>query len=448
MKNYLNLILFWLLLLPLSGFVHAQSSFLQAGPMVGYSEMREVMLWVQTKEAAEVKVKYWEKGQLIKEHATQAIRTEKSKAFTAHLLCDEVLPGKTYEYELLINGRLHRPGYALEFQTIPDWLYHSEPPTIRIALGSCTYVNDEAFDRNGEPYGGGYQIFSSILDKDPDLMIWLGDNTYYRAADYGSRTGMVYRNTHTRSLPEMQALLGSVHHYAIWDDHDYGPNDSNGSFSHKADALEVFKLFWANTGYEIPGVPGNVSHFTWGDAEFFMLDNRWNRSANLRTTGEPQILGETQVDWLINALASSRANWKFVCVGGMVLSTAEVYENHIRLAPKERQSLIDRLQKEGIQGVIFLDGDRHHSEVSFMSGSAPMYDLTVSPLTSGAHTTLKESDEPNNLRIKGSLISERNFAVLEIGGEARQRVMSIVYYDSDGKELWKSQIDWKEIWDR
>jgi hypothetical protein len=29
--------------------LHAQSSLLQSGPMLGYSEMREVLLWVQTK---------------------------------------------------------------------------------------------------------------------------------------------------------------------------------------------------------------------------------------------------------------------------------------------------------------------------------------------------------------------------------------------------------------
>ncbi len=32
---------------------------IQSGPMVGYSEMREVLLWVQTKQAAKVKFMYW-----------------------------------------------------------------------------------------------------------------------------------------------------------------------------------------------------------------------------------------------------------------------------------------------------------------------------------------------------------------------------------------------------
>ena len=64
-------------------------------------------------------------------------------------------------------------------------------------------------------------------------MMWLGDNMYLRTPDFLSNTGIRHRYRHARSLPELQPLLGSVHHYAIWDDHDYGPNDADGSFVNK-----------------------------------------------------------------------------------------------------------------------------------------------------------------------------------------------------------------------
>ena len=38
-------------------------TYLQSGPRVGYSEMREVMLWVQTNHTCQVYVEYWESGQ-------------------------------------------------------------------------------------------------------------------------------------------------------------------------------------------------------------------------------------------------------------------------------------------------------------------------------------------------------------------------------------------------
>jgi len=39
----------------------AQADLLQSGPMLGYSEMKEVLLWVQTKEKAKVQFAYWPK---------------------------------------------------------------------------------------------------------------------------------------------------------------------------------------------------------------------------------------------------------------------------------------------------------------------------------------------------------------------------------------------------
>jgi alkaline phosphatase D len=48
-----------LLLLPLLAF--AQEKLLKAGPMVGYSEMREVALWVQTTGPAKVRFAYWDR---------------------------------------------------------------------------------------------------------------------------------------------------------------------------------------------------------------------------------------------------------------------------------------------------------------------------------------------------------------------------------------------------
>ena len=54
--------------------------------------------------------------------------------------------------------------------------------------------------------------------KNPDFMLWLGDNTYLRESDWNSRTGFIKRYPHTRALSELQPLLASTHHYATWDD--------------------------------------------------------------------------------------------------------------------------------------------------------------------------------------------------------------------------------------
>ena len=47
----------------------------------------------------------------------------------------------------------------------------------------------------------------------------------------------------------MQPLLARTHNYAIWDDHDFGPNDSDRSSAIKAITLEAFKDSWPNPSY-------------------------------------------------------------------------------------------------------------------------------------------------------------------------------------------------------
>ncbi len=407
--------------------------------MLGYTDMRETMLWVQTKSQARVQFAYWLKGDPAQKLLTAIATTQAQDGFTAHLVADQVLPGNTYEYELRINDKAVALDYPANFQTLPLWQYRTEPPNFKVALGSCAYVNEERFDRPGNPYGGEYQIFTAIHQQDPDLMIWLGDNTYLREPDWFTRTGFLHRYTHSRSLPELQPLLASTHHYAIWDDHDFGPNDSDGSFIHKDLAKEVFQLFWANPSYGLPGKGGVTSYFQWGDVDFFLVDNRYFRTPDRQKKGERTQLGKDQLEWLIQALIASNAPFKIVATGGQVLTTYTNYETFTNLYPEERAYLLRRIEEEDIRNVVFLTGDRHHTELSKQVNSKgrTVYDLTVSPLTSGVHVG---GEEVNFLREAGTLVQQRNFGILEFAGARKERTMTIRIFDNSGKELWNRMV--------
>lgn len=433
-----------LLLAVFTGFAQvpngSPADLLQSGPMLGYSEMREVMLWAQTNAPASVQIKYWEldnPSNPILE--TNVVETEKSTGYTAHLLADEVVPGKKYGYKLYINGDFVEFDYPTTFQASPDWSYKSDPPNFRVAVGSCFYINDQPFDRKGTPYGGEYEILEPIIEAKPDLMLWLGDNTYYREADWGTKTGMIYRNTHTRSIPELQPLLASTHHYATWDDHDYGPNDHNRTFTHKDKALETFQMFWANPTYGFMEEECAVTQWTWGDADFYMLDNRWFRSANNLDIDEVDYFSKKQIDWLIESMKVSRSNFKIIGSGGQVLNPAKKYENYANYE-KEREYLLKRLAEENISGVFFLSGDRHHTELTELprSNNYPLYDLTVSPLTAGTH---KPDDEGNIYQVEKTLVNDRNYAILEFSGKRGERKMEMTIYNNKGKKQWSKTLE-------
>jgi len=417
---------------------------INSGPMVGYSTMQEVLLWVQTNEKAKVHFEYYEIDNPKIRFKTDEIQTLKKNGYVAKLIADQVAPGKKYKYDIFINDLKVERDYPMEFQTQKLWKWRTDPPDVSFVIGSCSYVNEPKFDRPGKPYGNNFEIFNSINNKNPDFMLWLGDNTYLREPDWNSRTGFINRYSHTRALPELQPLLASTHHYATWDDHDFGPNNSDGSFWLKETASEIFKLFWANPNYDVTGNGGITGFFQWGDLDFFLMDNRYHRTSNNNFTEDRQLLGKDQIDWLINALTFSQAPFKFIAIGGQVLSSGAVYENYATY-PEERKYLLDKIREAKIEGVVFLDGDRHHTVLSKMQESEdvyPLYDLTCSSLTAG---TNKDDESYNKYSLKETLVSVNNFGMLNISGPANDRELNIKIFDKDGQELWRKSIKAKDL---
>ena len=419
--------------------VFSQPELLQSGPMIGHVQPDKVSFWVQTKKEASVKIRYYEQRSPEISFYTAEYKTNINEGFTAHLIGDKTAPGKKYFYELYINDVLVPRPYPLLFKTSGDSLL---PSSFKVAMGSCAYVNDSS--SKSENYrGGNYEIYNAIYSKAPDMMLWLGDNIYLRHKDWNSKEEMLYRYTHTRSLSMLQPLLGATENYAIWDDHDYGPNDSDERFSNKQISLEVFKYFWANPSYGFETTEAAVTTFVKEDVQFFLLDDRTFRDPGEDHRLRHEILGKKQLEWLIKNLKESKATFKIIAMGGQVLNPLKVYENYSNYE-QEWNKLLTLLQDPLIRGVVFLSGDRHFSEAMKMErkGLPPLYEFTVSPLNSKPY---KEANENNAIRIPGSLIKENNFAVLEFSGAGVDRAMRMGYYDKDGKMLFEKMIKAVEL---
>jgi len=412
--------------------LNAKDNLIQSGPMLGYADYREVLIWIQLKAKADVFAKYYDKDDKSKVYSTEIIATAKDNSFIAKMIADSVMPGKKYIYEIYVNGKKSDFDYDLEFQTPHNWKWKTEPPNFSFALGSCFYVNDEQWDRKGTPYGGEYFIMNSILEKKPDFMLWMGDNVYLREGDWNSKTGIYYRWTHSRSIPELQPLLASVHHYGIWDDHDYGPNDANRNYPFKNITKKAFQDFFGNPESHLQS---NNFSFEWGDCEFFMMDNRWFKAPNEDTTKNKDYFGRFQLRWLTDNLLSSKAKFKFVVVGGQVLNPLKIYENYANHS-SERDQLLNLIRDYKIKGVVFLTGDRHFSEISkldFKNGTK-CYDFTSSTLTAGP--TIKGCEEKNPLRVEGKCYNQRNFGTINIFTENGKRKLKLITFDNTGKEVW------------
>ncbi|MHA8094199.1 alkaline phosphatase D family protein [Aquirufa lenticrescens] len=412
------------------------SAQIKSGPMLGYSEMKEVLVWVQTEKPADVSIQYWEKGDKTT-HKTDPVHTEKATAYIARIIADEVTMGKKYEYEVLVNGKKIAFDYPLEFQTQDLWQYRHDPPAFSFIFGTCNYVNEEGTDRPGRPYGGADEVYASMYAKKPDFMLWGGDNFYYREPDY-TRTGMIHRNDHARAVKSMQPLLGSVHQYAIWDDHDYGPNDSDRSFPLKYTSLEMFKMYWGNPNFAFPN-EGITGKFQWADVEFFLMDDRWNKAPNELTDPNKDYWGAKQMTWLLDQLSTSRASFKIIVNGGQVVSPAKVFENMANYEA-ERTYLLKELKNRKIPGVLFFTGDRHISDLNKLEreGNYPLYDLTVSPMTAGKADAVKL--DYNETLVPGTLVQERAFSKIEVTGPLKDRTLTITLFNVKGEVLWTKEL--------
>ena len=445
-----HLVIVFTILLLSSVTTDAQNEQLRSGPMVGHVNMMEANIWVQTTSAATVRIEYRDSAEPGTVYSTQPVQTKHAKVYTATLVCDNVLPGRTYNYTVLINDRRVNLDYPTVFRTQPIWKYRSDDqPSASIMIGSCFYVNEPGYERwnrqgTEQGYGSEFEILDAMKRTPTDVMLWLGDNVYLREADWNSRTGIMHRFTHTRSHPKLQPLLADRAHYAIWDDHDFGPNNSNSSFWAKDITLEAHQLFWPNPSFGVGGKPGSTSTFELLDVQVFMLDNRYYRSPGYRDLDKPTILGKHQVEWLIDALASSTATFKIIAVGSQFLATDKRKEGFIH-APEERQYIIDQITKNKIRGVIFVSGDVHGAELMKLDreGTYPIYEFTSSALTAGANANIAE--QPSDNRVEGTAYGKHNFGVISVSGQRKSRKLTLQLMDKDGKEVWKREIEESKV---
>ncbi|MFT4705727.1 MAG: alkaline phosphatase D [Bradymonadia bacterium] len=444
---------------------------ISSGPMLGYTTHREIAVWVQLDREASVRVDWQLLGPSARmeeslanyqgdsllpanptPEATGSSATHRTSAETFHTLTIPVThlePGMRYGYEIVVDGTAQLAAHEQVMTTETLWQWRTDPPTVRAALGSCLYVNDTAYDRPNNAYGGGFEILNAIASADPTYMLWLGDNVYLREVDWTSRAMMAYRYTHDRALDLLQPLLANVHHYAGWDDHDFGPNNSNRSFPFRAASLELFELFWANPTYGQPDLSGTFTQFAWGDVEVFVLDDRYHRTANDAPVEDRIMFGDQQIDWLLDALASSYAPFKLVVGGNQILNPNSAYEGLIHV-PHEYERMLDGIAAREVSGVMFLSGDRHHAELIRIEreGLYPLYELTTSPLTAGAGDARHELE--NEARVEGTLVAgTRNFGILEVTGARNDRTLRMSVHDAAGDELFshevhESELDWPE----
>jgi len=429
-----------------------------SGPMLGPIEYRDAKVWIEvTPQVKSVSLEYKKKGDT--KIKTVLYKGQLGNDFNPlQVTVGGLDVNTTYEYQFIIDGK---PSSAKgQFTTKDLWPYRKPVPDFSFLTGSCAYFNEPAFDRQytdlvrldkpAMPYGRDSSIFETMAKEKSAFMLWLGDAWYTRDVDYFSEWGLWYRASHDRAHPVLQNFLKAMPQYAIWDDHDYGPNDIGKNYILKEASRKVFTNYFCNTSYGENG-QGIYSMISWADVEVFMTDDRWWRSEDKmkdsvdgKPNPEKRMLGIEQMEWLKNSLLHSFATFKIVAVGSQVLNPVSPFDKWWDF-PAEYDELMNFIKEYTISGVVFLTGDRHHSEIIKVDrpGYYPLYDVTVSALTSTGYP-FGAAEKNNPYRVIG-FDQKQSYARFSFSGKRGERKMTVQYLGLKGESLGEWSVNEKEL---
>ena len=396
--------------------------------MLGHVGPNEARLWIRATAPTAWSVQFGESATLENAREIQGPSLVADSANTGTAVLDGLNPGTRYFYRVLIEGRPQQVAPLPSFVT-PHAVGTKE--RIRIAFGSC--VGDTiaaaapawaelAARRDMGPKAGGF-----------DLLLMLGDNHYANSTE--PEKLRTYYTVHRLSAG-WRELTAHVPTYAIWDDHDFGPNNSDGTEPGKEDSLRVFREFWANPAVGETNNPGCYFTFQRGDTQFFMLDGRYHRSPN-KAPARPEktMFGEAQLAWLKRELLASKATFKLLANG----SEWETFgsDDSYSLFRHERDAFFQWIDEQKIEGVILLSGDRHFSSAYHVLGR--FVELSSGPFGSG-NARLRPNPERFSGHDEGAL-----WMVLDL--DTTGAVPTAVYelWQAGGGLLERRALSWGQV---
>lgn len=318
--------------------------------------------------------------------------------------------------------------YSIDGKRHDDWWFRTRSTTdetCRIAFGSCA--------NEGE---GSSSVWRRIEAEKATALVLLGDTPYIDTTDLARQRE---RYMEFASVPAFASLVAHTPLYSIWDDHDFGRNDTDGTLPDKENSRRAFLEYRPNPDYGEDG-EGIYTNFRQGPVEVFLLDARWFA----RTQGgedAPTLLGAKQWDWLERSLRASTAPYK-------VLACGMVFNGAVRPGktdcwgayPAEYARLLDVIAGTGATGVVLVSGDLHWSRVIRHDTKDTIgYDL-IECVTSPIHEKLIKAADAPHPGLLFSAGAPNSFLLLEAAMEEGTPTLSMILRTAAGDTLHHQQF--------
>ncbi len=236
---------------------------------------------------------------------------------------------------------------------------------MKVVFASCAKIQDFPIQ----------PAWKQIQDEEPDLLILLGDNVY--APNSGlDLSQLELRYQQQLDEPNFKALIEQVPFKAIWDDHDFGPDNAKGAEldeSYKVAARDLFHRYMNSS----TNLPEAYYSFEQSGVQFIMLDVRYYREN--RIDGENATpLGATQLQWFKEEMAKD-AEYRIVC-SGSCLTRVKLIQNEYLAQYKNFYNNDFLPLLEASKRLLVLTGDVHRNFIKVHSG---FYELISSGVGRG-----------------------------------------------------------------
>jgi phosphodiesterase/alkaline phosphatase D-like protein len=256
-------------------------------------------------------------------------------------------PDTSYSYRLVDASGAPLDEEERVFRTFPA---NGKPASFRFAVSSC------AREANSP-------AFSAISHQAPRFFVHTGDFHYF---NIGKNQVELFRKAydHHLSSPRLRTMLASVPMMYIWDDHDFGPNDSNRNSPSREASLQNFRELVPH--YPLTVAPRDPAAsvdqvFTIGRVTFILSD--------LRSQRDPErlrMMNEAQDAWLRKQFLAARdaGSALIFWVTSVPWNGRATQADRWQGYPAHREEIASFLKENSLAGkVVILSGDAHMTAI-------------------------------------------------------------------------------------
>ncbi len=324
--------------------------------------------------------------------------------------------------------------YALEIDGVVDTAHRGRFRTFaetrssfRIALSACART------------GSNSPVFNAIRHEEPLFFLHLGDLHYenIRSADPGP-----YREALERVLrsPAQSMLYRQVPIVYVFDDHDFGPDNSNSGHPGGVAVRSVYREYVPHYPLAAAQEEHGIFHaFTVGRVRFVVTDLRSARTVqSAADDGSKTMMGRAQKRWFKQEIRRANGVFPLIVWANTVpwIAKAEAGADHWGGYATERRELAAFFAEINVRGLVIVSGDAHMLAID--DGTNSDYSglerlripvLQAAPLDQISHPKGGPYSE-------GSLLGGEQYAIMSVRDEGGEAVhVRWTGHDSSGREL-------------